>query len=136
MYWSLGRTKDAAEALMKIPSDGYEPGMVEAALRFVRNGPAEADTARRLPRLGHRLDFAYFAAGVPERTLERFEDDVAAGYLTPNFFLAVWTPLYAPARQTERFKTLVRDAGLLAYWREKGWPSYCRPVGADDFTCR
>jgi hypothetical protein len=46
-----------------------------------------------------------------------------------------WDPLYAPLRKTERFKTLMRDAGLVDYWRERGWPDLCRPVGADDFVC-
>jgi len=24
---------------------------------------------------------------------------------------------------------------FVAYWREKGWPSLCRPLGDDDFEC-
>jgi len=44
-------------------------------------------------------------------------------------------PLYAPLRKTERFKTLMRRAGLVAYWRARGWPDLCRPVGPDDFIC-
>jgi len=47
----------------------------------------------------------------------------------------MWSPTMAPARKTERFKRFVRDAGLVDYWRERGWPSFCRPVGADDFAC-
>jgi hypothetical protein len=38
-------------------------------------------------------------------------------------------------RKTERFKTLVRDAGFVDVWRVRGWPDLCRPVGADDFAC-
>jgi tetratricopeptide (TPR) repeat protein len=135
LHWTQGRRNEANDVLMKIPPGVYPDGMVETTLRFLRNGARDMEAARSLPRLSHRLDFAYFPAGVPERTLERFEDDVAAGYLTPNLFLAVWTPLYAPVRQTERFKTLVRDAGLVEYWRAKGWPSFCRPTDADDFVC-
>jgi len=40
-----------------------------------------------------------------------------------------------PLRKTERFQSLVRKAGLVDYWRERGWPDLCRPVGADDFVC-
>jgi hypothetical protein len=38
-------------------------------------------------------------------------------------------------RKTERFKTLVRAAGLVDYWKARGWPDLCHPVGADDFAC-
>jgi len=24
---------------------------------------------------------------------------------------------------------------LANYWRARGWPALCRPVGADDFVC-
>jgi hypothetical protein len=38
-------------------------------------------------------------------------------------------------RKTERFKAYVRKAGLVDYWRARGWPDLCRPVGTDDFVC-
>ena len=44
-------------------------------------------------------------------------------------------PSYAPVRKTERFKAYVRKAGLVDYWRARGWPDLCRPMGADDFVC-
>ena len=34
--------------------------------------------------------------------------------------------------RTEEFKEIVRDMGLVDYWREFGWNDYCRPVGEDD----
>jgi hypothetical protein len=37
--------------------------------------------------------------------------------------------------QDPRAKALMREYGLEAYWREKGWPALCRPLGADDFEC-
>jgi hypothetical protein len=38
-------------------------------------------------------------------------------------------------RKTARFKAFARDAGLVEYWRARGWPAPCHPVGANDFTC-
>jgi hypothetical protein len=35
-----------------------------------------------------------------------------------------------------RTKALLRKNGFEAYWREKGWPAPCRPLGEDDFECR
>ena len=49
------------------------------------------------------------------------------------FFL--WHPLLADARKLPAFKDLMRDIGLVDYWREFGWPDLCRPVGTDDFEC-
>ena len=25
--------------------------------------------------------------------------------------------------------------GLVDYWRARGWPDLCRPMGVDDFVC-
>ena len=47
-----------------------------------------------------------------------------------------WLPLMAHARETEGFKALVSDMGLVDYWREYGWNDFCKPVGDDDFECR
>ena len=49
--------------------------------------------------------------------------------------ISLWGPTASSVRKTERFKTLVRNAGLVGYWRAHTWPDLCRPVGADDFTC-
>ena len=34
-----------------------------------------------------------------------------------------------------RVKAMVARFGLPAYWREKGWPAGCQPVGENDFEC-
>ncbi len=47
----------------------------------------------------------------------------------------LWHPSYSDLRRTERFKAFVRADGLVDYWRVKGWPEFCRPMGADDFVC-
>ena len=47
----------------------------------------------------------------------------------------LWWPTPPSVRKTERFKALVRNSGMVDYWRARGWPDRCRPVGADDFIC-
>jgi TolB-like protein len=47
----------------------------------------------------------------------------------------VWGPAYAPARSHPSFKTLMRDMGLVQYWRTYRWADKCRAVGASDFEC-
>lgn len=46
-----------------------------------------------------------------------------------------WIPLLEDVRSHPEFEDMIRDLGLVAYWREAGWPEHCRPVGADDFEC-
>jgi len=39
-------------------------------------------------------------------------------------------------RKTERFKKLMRNAGLVDYWRQNNkWPDLCHPIGSGDFAC-
>jgi len=40
----------------------------------------------------------------------------------------------APLRQTEYFRRLVVESGLVDYWREWGWSDYCRP-DEESFIC-
>ncbi len=47
-----------------------------------------------------------------------------------------WGPLMADARATGEFKSIVRDIGLVEYWRAYGWNDYCEPLGPEDFECR
>jgi len=46
-----------------------------------------------------------------------------------------WMPLTASARETEEFKRIVQENGLVRYWREFGWNDYCSPLGEEDFEC-
>jgi hypothetical protein len=34
-----------------------------------------------------------------------------------------------------RVKAMLVRYGFPAYWREKGWPAGCRPIGETDFEC-
>ncbi len=46
----------------------------------------------------------------------------------------IWEPQYAQLRKDPRFKTILRDLGLVDYWRSSGkWGDLVRPVGDDDF---
>ncbi len=63
--------------------------------------------------------------------MERYEEG-AVGFPPLGYLVH---PSYAPVRKTERFKKIMRDQGLVVYWRERGWPSFCRPTTGDDFEC-
>ncbi len=91
----------------------------------------QPDKARPLDA---ELGFVYAYVGAPERVLEYPEKATKEGNLM-SAIDSVWYPSAAPLRKTERFKTLMRNAGLVDYWRARGWPDLCRPIGADDFVC-
>lgn len=48
--------------------------------------------------------------------------------------LLIWHPVMRNARKTSEFKQLLRDMGLMSYWRRSGqWGDFARSLGDDDF---
>jgi len=47
----------------------------------------------------------------------------------------MWSRNAFEYRQTPFFKNYVRDAGIMEFWQEYGFPAQCQPVGNDDFRC-
>ena len=131
---SAGRYREAAAAIREMPATNYPAGMTEAAAKILESAPAKSAAPAALPRIGN-LSFAYMHVGAPERVLEFYEDEIRAGYFQPISATWFWHPTYAAVRKTERFKTVVRDLGLVEYWGARGWPPRCRPMEANDFAC-
>ncbi|MCH9027896.1 MAG: hypothetical protein IIA05_12425 [Proteobacteria bacterium] len=50
-------------------------------------------------------------------------------------FVRLWWPFHRDFRRSPYFKAMVRERKMPAYWRERGWPDLCYPVGDDDFEC-
>lgn len=131
-YAAKGRFADAADTLLRITSE-IDRRSVEDAARLLRSAPGKTDAPEKLPALVAELDFVYAYIGAPERMLEFPEKATKEGIAITVSTL--WRPTAAPLRKTERFKALIRNAGLVDYWRARGWPDLCRPVDADDFVC-
>jgi TolB-like protein len=73
---------------------------------------------------------AYF--GGPDLSLDSIER--ATRRNAQNAFL-LWLPAMHDVRQLPAFKTFVTEIGLVDDWRKYGWPTLCKPVGANDFAC-
>jgi TolB-like protein len=131
---AAGRYGEAAAAIRVMPATNYPAGMTEAAAKILESAPAKAASPGELPRLGN-MSFAYMHVGAPERVLEFYEDEIKADYFQPISATWFWHPSYAVIRRTDRFKAVVRDLGLVDYWRARGWPAQCHPTGDSDFAC-
>jgi TolB-like protein len=134
IHAAAGRYDDAADALSKSPPGTFLPGTVETAVRLLRAGPGVATSQRPLPNLG-ALGLHYLHLGAAERAFDFYEFMVDVHYMPVINVALLWHPSSAPLRKAARFKPFARNVGLVEYWRTKGWPTFCRPVGATDFVC-
>jgi TolB-like protein len=131
MLAGAGRYDEAAEILLLIP--GAPTDVIQEATRLLRMAPAAVPSASNVKRLG-ALDFVYLHVGAPEQALFQYEINLDAGWTNvANRFLS--HPSFGPARKSERYKAYARKAGLVEYWRAKGWPEFCHPTTGDDFEC-
>ena len=135
-YASQGRYGEAADTLLAIRGEEQRFGPVEDAARLIRSAPTKVKAPEALPALDNQLSFVYLYVGAPDRVLD-YQERLIAEYnvLFSQQVRYLWSPDFAPVRKTERFKALMRAAKYVDYWRARGWPDLCRPVGADDFVC-
>ena len=72
--------------------------------------------------------------------IERYEDAFPLVENASQFYKGYWISALMPpaannALQHPRAKAVIAEVGLPDYWREAGWPAFCRPLGDDDFEC-
>jgi hypothetical protein len=139
-YAALGRYSGAADALLESPQQvaGFAAAQrfddSQSASKVLRMAPGKL-TAPDAPKIRETLDFVFLYVGLPERVMDDLEGRITLGHFSPGNFSRVWHPDFAPVHKMERFKTYVRAAGLVDYWRAKGWPDLCHPTTGDDFAC-
>ena len=131
-YAAEGRYAEAADTLLLITGTEVSRRSVEDAARLLRSAPTKVTSPQALPALESQLNFVYAYVGAHERALE-FPERLLE--VQAALTMSIWFPDLAPMRRTERFKTIVRKAGLVDYWKARGWPDACRPMGTDDFVC-
>jgi TolB-like protein/DNA-binding SARP family transcriptional activator len=141
IYSSEGRYADAAgmmEAALKVRSEmpQNQTPMWRTAVAYLRSAPAKPEASGQFPRLG-RVDWVYLHVGAPEQSLEIYESEIGTGLVggQGDSFGYLWHPSFTGVRHSVRFQTLMKNAGMVDYWRQRGWPDFCRPLGGKNFTC-
>jgi hypothetical protein len=91
--------------------------------------------SRRVDHLLQSQMGSYIYLGAIDQAHEAARRSLRDRSLFPADFLALdASPHFARFRADSRFQSLVRDAGLLDYWRAVAWPDLCRPQG-DGVEC-
>jgi hypothetical protein len=104
-----------------------DPASARAALREFWDDPTYADVSgvTAITRwAAHYGDAELALAGLRK-----------ANEVSHVLMAAIWGRSWQTVRTDPAFKVFVTDVGLVAYWREAGWPDKCRPLGDDDFEC-
>lgn len=140
IYCTEGRYGEAADimdAALKLRGElpQNQTPQWRAAIAYLRSAPSKVAAGRDLPILG-RQDWVYLYVGAPEHALDHYNADVGTGLFGgPSAFGWLWNPPFAVIRNTAQFKALMKNAGFVDYWRQRGWPDFCHPVGDTDFAC-
>jgi TolB-like protein len=99
----------------------------QAVLSKAFEDPANRDIARTLV-IYQLAD----ALGDPELALAALQNVIREYRLDA----IIWVTPHSGLRSTPGFKALLRDVGLVDYFRASGnWGDFCKPVGAEDFEC-
>ena len=116
--------EDAAFAQQLLPWALGEPGVDQAKVRA-----AIADTPEN--------DASYFL--IARQDVDGYNTDIESrgAILEAYYFANLYSskPHGHAMLRDPRVKALLVRYGFPAYWREKGWPVGCRPLGEADFEC-
>jgi cytochrome c-type biogenesis protein CcmH/NrfG len=133
-YAAAGRYNDAADTFLTLepPNDEARRSVQEVA-RLLRSAPTKVDLSQNLTVADDRYFYSF--VGAPELSLDFPERFVAIDFAFRPAMSFLWDPVNASLRKTERYRSLLQSAGLVSYWRARGWPEICRPLGTNDFVC-
>jgi hypothetical protein len=115
--------EDAAFAQQLLPWALREPGVDPAKLRAAIADVPETDASYFLVA---RQDIDVYNADIKTRGA------IIEAYYFANLYSS--KPGHTMLRDP-RVKAMLVHYGFPAYWREKGWPAGCRPLGETDFEC-
>ena len=137
---AYGRADEARAALAEIetrwPNDAaFAQTLLPWALGEPGIDPANCARRSRTRRRAKQASLLHRAAG--HRRLQRLHRDSRSdtSQVTTSPDLYSSKPAGQAMLRDPRVKAMLVRFGFPAYWREKGWPAGCRPLGETDFEC-
>jgi TolB-like protein/Tfp pilus assembly protein PilF len=128
-----GRLEEAAAYVADCDAcDPEQRGFMRSALRHIRRPAGRFEYGDALRYTFGDYVFRYQIGGEGS-VLDALERAAADGELVP---LSINSRAIAATRHSPRYRALVTKVGLEDYWRARGWPGFCQPVGEEDFDCR
>lgn len=136
-YATQGRYALAADTILKItPNLTYiSTSDARLAADIIRKAPVRIEAGAQSLASLNELGFVYFFVGAPERFLDMPERLLEAHLTGARVSWLIFDPSLSAVHKSGRFKALMRNEGLIDYWRAHGWPDFCHPTNGDDFVC-
>ena len=136
---AYGRADEARAALAKIEADGIK------GLEYVRVllpwalGDAGVDEDSVRAAIAGAPPGAANPFLVARRDVDGYNAyNARAGVVSQAYYFANLNRSQPAGRdmlRDPRVKAKLVEYGFVDYWREKGWPAVCQPLGKDDFQC-
>ena len=116
--------------------DNCDPDLLDRIRSFIADAETEQpETVYETYRDDGFVSYMLLEAiGGPPLALEYFRYTTNNSDLTSLIDTMPWTAVEAIGRM-EEFKFLVGELGIVDYWRQRGWPTRCRPLEDLDFEC-
>jgi TolB-like protein/Tfp pilus assembly protein PilF len=135
----LGRADEARAALVRIQAQGPKGLEFLQVLVPWALGDEDVDPARLDAAIAEAPAGAASPYLVARGDIARYNDYIASAGAIPQgyYFVNMYRSKLAghAMLRDPRVKAKLVEYGFVAYWREKGWPAGCRPLGATDFEC-
>ena len=128
-----GRLEEAAAYLADCDAcDPKQREFMRRAISHIRSPEGRFDYGDALRYTFGDYVFRYLTGG-ESSVLDALERAAREGELVP---LSINSRAIAATRHSPRYRALVTQVGLEDYWRARGWPEFCQPVGEERFDCR
>ena len=137
LYQLHGGNLDAARSALAAAIQAAPEAMAgaEPLFKWATHDPTVDDAQVRRTIAGQSLDAIYLAVRPDAGFLFEVYEKEPARQIRYNLFGDLSVPVAKHILTDPRAKDALKRYGFVAYWREKGWPALCHPVGSDDFEC-
>ena len=134
-FWQ-GRLDPARAALAEAVQFAPAAAALDALLFRWSQHEQDVDDAEARRTIVGRPDYAINAVyrGDPDLYFAAFDDERARA-LRYCFYAFTAMPAARSLLADPRAKDALKRYGFVAYWREKGWPALCQPLGENNFEC-